>query len=62
MVFFVTSNFQSKDDAEKLERRIDKLESELSSIKQGITGISVDLAYLKGVLTIKTQDKSNKEK
>lgn len=50
LVFFVTTNFISKDEGQKLEKRIDRLEIELSSMRSILTEISNNLSYLRGRL------------
>lgn len=50
LVIFATSNFQSKEDGYKLEKRIDRLENELSNMRTILNQISSDLAYIRGRL------------
>lgn len=50
LVVFATSTFQSKEDGYKLEKRIDRLEVELSNMRTILTQISSDLAYIRGRL------------
>jgi uncharacterized protein YpmS len=60
-VYFITTNFQSKEDGYKLEKRIDRLENEISTIKNGVNSIAVDTSYIKGVLTVRINEKNSKE-
>ena len=46
-VYFVTEKFQSKDDAAKLERRIERVESEITSLRFEISSIAKDTAYIR---------------
>lgn len=48
LVFFITEKFQSKEDATKLERRVEKVEAEISQVKDGISLISKDVSYIRG--------------
>lgn len=48
LVYFVTDKFQSKEDAYKLERRVEKVEAEISQVKEGINSISKDVSYIRG--------------
>lgn len=50
LVVFATSTFQSKTDGEKLEKRIDRLETELSNMRTILTDISNTLSYIRGRL------------
>lgn len=50
LVYFITEKFQSKEDATKLERRVEKVETEISQVKEGITAISKDVSYIRGRL------------
>lgn len=50
LVYFITDKFQSKEDAMKLERRVEKVEAEISQVKEGINAISKDVSYIRGRL------------
>lgn len=50
LVFFITKNFQSKDDAAALEKRIERVENELSSVKDALYKIDSNVSYIKGRL------------
>lgn len=50
LVVFAMNTFQSKEDGYKLEKRIDRLELELSSMRAILTEISNNLSYLRGRL------------
>ena len=54
LVYFVTDKFQSKEDAQKLERRVEKVETEISQVKEGINLISKDVSYIRGRLEPKS--------
>lgn len=54
LVYFITNNFQSKDDATKLEKRIEKVENELSALRTTLTQISSDISYIRGRLEPKS--------
>lgn len=49
-VWFVTEKFQSKEEAFKLERRVEKVEADISLVKEGISAISKDVSYIRGRL------------
>lgn len=50
-VYFATVNFQSKDDARKMESRIENVERDISNLRSGVNQIAVDVSYIRGVLT-----------
>lgn len=54
LVYFITDKFQSKDDATKLEKRVEKVELEISQVKEGINLISKDVSYIRGRLEPKS--------
>lgn len=54
LVYFVTDKFQSKEDATKLEKRVEKVEMEISQVKEGINLISKDVSYIRGRLEPKS--------
>lgn len=58
-VYFVTSNFQSKDDARKLEQRIEGVERDLANLRAGVNQIAVDVSYIRGLLTGENTKKKN---
>ena len=51
LVYFLTSNFQSKGDALKLENRVENVEKDLASLKIGVNQIAVDVSFIRGALT-----------
>lgn len=51
LVYFLTSNFQSKEDALKLENRVENVEKDLASLKIGVNQIAVDVSFIRGALT-----------
>ncbi len=57
VMIYANGSFQSKDDASKMYQRIEKVESELSSLKNGVNQIAVDVSYIRG----KLEPKNNKE-
>jgi hypothetical protein len=57
-VYFVTSNFQSKEDGKKLEDRIQNVERDLASLRSGVNQIAVDVSFIRGALTSQKQNKT----
>lgn len=55
LVFFVTSNFQSKEDGKILEKRIERVENELSGMKETLSEINSGISYIKGRLEPKNK-------
>lgn len=51
LVFFITNNFQSKEDGKKLEERIQNVERDLASLRTGVNQIAVDVSFIRGALT-----------
>ncbi len=51
LVYFMTANFQSKDEAKKLEERIQNVERDLSSLRIGMNQIAIDVSFIRGTLT-----------
>lgn len=57
-VYFITSNFQSKEDGHKLEQRIENVERDLASLRTGVNQIAVDVSYIRAkveIINIKTK-------
>lgn len=50
IMIFANNSFQSKEDASKMYQRIEKVETELSSLKNGVNQIAVDVSYIRGKL------------
>ncbi len=50
MVVWLSTNYQSKSDALKLENRIERVELEMSQMREGISNISKDVSYIRGRL------------
>lgn len=50
MVVWLSTNYQSKEDASKLEGRIERVELEMSQMREGISNISKDVSYIRGRL------------
>lgn len=50
-VYFITTNFQSKDEAEKLEKRIENVERDIANLRIGVNQIAVDVSFIRGVVT-----------
>lgn len=55
LVFFITNNFQSKDDGIILEKRIERVENELSGMKETLSEINSGISYIKGRLEPKNK-------
>ncbi len=55
LVFFITNNFQSKEDGKTLEKRIERVESELSGMKETLSEINSGISYIKGRLEPKNK-------
>ncbi len=51
LVYFITNNFQSKEDGKKLEDRIQNVERDLASLRSGVNQIAVDVSFIRGALT-----------
>lgn len=52
LVFFITNNFQSKEEGAKLENRIQNVERDLASLRSGVNQIAVDVSFIRGALTV----------
>lgn len=50
MVVWLSTNYQSKAEALKLENRIERVELEMSQMREGINKISTDVSYIRGRL------------
>lgn len=50
IVTWMSANYQSKTEALKLESRIERVESEMSQMREGIHNISKDVSYIRGRL------------
>lgn len=50
MVVWLSTNYQSKAEALKLESRIERVEMEMSQMRAGINQIASDVSYIKGRL------------
>lgn len=50
MVVWLSTNYQSKAEALKLESRIERVELEMSQMREGISNISKDVSYIRGRL------------
>ena len=50
MVVWLSTNYQSKAEALKLENRIERVELEMSQMREGISNISKDVSYIRGRL------------
>lgn len=55
LVFFITNNFQSKEDGKVLEKRIERVENELSGMKETLSEINSGISYIKGRLEPKNK-------
>lgn len=53
MVVWLSTNYQSKADALKLEARIERVEFEMTQMREGINGIARDVSYIRGKLETK---------
>lgn len=56
LVWFVTTNFQSKEDGRVLEKRIERVENELSGMKETLSEINSGISYIKGRLEPKNKE------
>lgn len=56
LVYFITANFQSKEDGLVLEKRIERVENELSTLRTSVNQISVDTSYIRGRLEPKAKE------
>lgn len=54
-VYFVTTNFVSKDEGSKIEHRIENLENKFSNMNDNINGIAKSVEYIKGRLEPKNK-------
>lgn len=50
LVTWLATNYQSKEEAMKLESRIERVETEMSQMRAGINQIASDVSYIKGRL------------
>lgn len=50
IVTWMSTNYQSKSEALKLENRIERVEFEMTQMRSGIETIAKDTAYIKGRL------------
>jgi hypothetical protein len=50
LTLWLTTKFQSKEDAEKLEARVGAVETELTNLRAGMNSIAVDVSYIRGKL------------
>ncbi|MBY0413707.1 MAG: hypothetical protein K2Q18_06060 [Bdellovibrionales bacterium] len=55
LVYFLTDNFQSKEEGKKLENRIENVERDLASLRSGVNQIAVDVSFIRGALTTNTK-------
>jgi len=55
IVTWMSTNYQSKADSLKLENRIERVESEMSQMRDGINKISSDVSYIRGRLEPKAK-------
>lgn len=55
MVVWLSTNYQSKAEALKLENRIERVELEMSQMREGINKISTDVSYIRGRLEPRTK-------
>lgn len=49
-IVWFSGTYQSKDDAKKVEARIEKLEDKMTAMSTGINQIASDVSYIKGRL------------
>jgi len=52
IVLWFGKTFQSKEDAKDMNKRIEKVESELGQLKSGVNQIAVDVSFIRGALTV----------
>lgn len=50
LVYFIMTNFVTKTDGLVLEKRIERVEAELSSMRAILTQVANDLSYIRGRL------------
>ena len=55
IITWMSTNYQSKSEALKLENRIERVETEISQMRDGIDNIARDTAYIKGRLEPRTK-------
>ena len=56
LVWFIITNFQSKEDAKILEKRIERVENELSGMKETLSEINSGISYIRGRLEPKNKE------
>lgn len=56
LVWFIMTNFQSKADGRILEKRIERVENELSGMKETLSEINAGISYIKGRLEPKNKE------
>jgi len=55
IITWMSTNYQSKSEALKLENRIERVETEISQMRDGINKISADVSYIRGRLEPRTK-------
>lgn len=55
VTLWMTTRFQSKEDASKQDTRITAVETELSSLRTGINNVAVDVSWVRGRLEPKSK-------
>lgn len=55
LTLWITTRFQSKEEALKLEQRVIAVEAEISSLRSSMNSIAVDVSYIRGRLEPKTK-------
>lgn len=55
VTLWITTRFQSKEDAIKLEQRVAAVELEISSLRSSMNSIAVDVSYIRGRLEPKVK-------
>jgi membrane protein insertase Oxa1/YidC/SpoIIIJ len=54
-VYFITNNFVSVGDGVLLKQRVDRVESELSNLRNSLAQIGSDISYIRGRLEPKNK-------
>lgn len=49
-VIYIADKYQSKEEARKMETRIEKVEDQMAAMRSGINEIHADVSYIRGRL------------
>jgi hypothetical protein len=55
VVLWSIATFTSKEDSAKIEKRVDKIEVEMSALRENVISIRSDVSYIRGRIEPKNQ-------